>query len=36
LTKRNTARALLHFSAELVVKQAEVVHFERGRHLLLE
>jgi urease accessory protein UreE len=36
LTKRNTTRALLHFNAEVVVKQAEVTHFERGRHLLLE
>jgi hypothetical protein len=36
LTKRNTTRALLHFNAEVVVKQAEVAHFERDRHLLLE
>jgi hypothetical protein len=36
LTKRNTTCALLHFNAELVVKQAEVAHFERSRHLLLE
>jgi hypothetical protein len=36
LTKQNTTRALLYFNAEVVVKQAEVTHFERGHHLLLE
>jgi hypothetical protein len=36
LTKRNTARALLHFNAEVVVKQVDVAHFERSHHLLLE
>jgi hypothetical protein len=36
LTKRNTAHALLHFNVVVVVKQAEVAHFERSLHLLLE
>jgi hypothetical protein len=36
LTKQNNARALLHFNAEVVMKQAEVTHFEHSRHLLLE
>jgi hypothetical protein len=36
LTKRNTARTLHHFNAEVVVKQTDVAHFEHGRHLLLE
>jgi hypothetical protein len=36
LTKRNTAHALLHVNAKVVVKQAEVAHFEHARHLLLE
>jgi hypothetical protein len=36
LTKRNTARALLHLNAKVVVKQTEVAHFKRSRNLLLE
>jgi hypothetical protein len=30
LTKRNTIHALLHFNVVVVVKQADVAHFERG------